>query len=105
MFILVTHCTTTTKEGACRIICRLRLQTTPKRWFANANMTSYYDVANRVYPTMTTIRCCSIREFGRGHKIKSSRPAHHQTSARHWSLTFSDLINDFAFQNARKKSM
>jgi len=103
MFIPVIHCTTTTKESACRIICRLRQQTSPKRWFANANMTSYYDVENNVYPvTMTTIPCCSILEFGRGHTIKSSRPAHHQTSARHWLLNFSDLISDFAFKKARK---
>jgi len=67
MFIAVTHCTTTTKESACRVIRRLRQQTSPKRWFANANMTSYYDVANSVYPvTMTTIRCWTIPEFGRG---------------------------------------
>jgi len=56
MFIPVTHCTTT-KESACRIICRLRQQTLPKHRFANANMTSYYAVANIVYPvTMTTLR-------------------------------------------------
>ena len=66
-FIPVTHCTTTTKESACRIIYRLRQQPLPKRWFANANMTSFYDVANSVYlVAMTTIRCCSILEFGRG---------------------------------------
>jgi len=42
-------------------------QTPPKRWFANVNMTSYYDVTNNVFPvTMTTIRHCSILEFGRG---------------------------------------
>jgi len=35
MFIPVTHCTTTTKESACRIICILRQQSSPKRWFAN----------------------------------------------------------------------
>ena len=44
IFITVTHCTTTTKKSACGIICRLRQQTSPKRWFANANMTSYYDL-------------------------------------------------------------
>jgi len=49
MFITVTHCTTTTKESACRIICRLRQQTSLKRWSANANMTSYCDVTNSVY--------------------------------------------------------
>jgi len=32
-----------------------------------------YDVTNSVYPvTMTTIRHCSILEFGRGHTIKQS---------------------------------
>jgi len=48
-------------------IFKLCRQTTPKRWFANVNMTSYRDVTNSVYPvTMTTIRHCSILEFGRG---------------------------------------
>jgi len=61
MFIALTHCTTTTKESACRIIYRLRQQTSPKRWFAYENMTSYYDVTNSVCPvTMTTTPCCSI---------------------------------------------
>jgi len=57
MFIPVAHSTATTKESACRIIRRLRQQTSPKRWFANANMTSYYDVAKSVYlVTMATRR-------------------------------------------------
>jgi len=57
MFIQVTHCTTTTEESACRLICRLPQKTSSKRWFAIANMRSYYDVANSVYPvTMTTTR-------------------------------------------------
>jgi len=44
----------------------------PKRWFANANMTTYYDVANSVYPvTMNTKRCCSILDVGR-HATKQS---------------------------------
>jgi len=39
-------------------------QTSPKRWFANVNMTSYYDVTNNVYPiTMTTIHHCSIAYY------------------------------------------
>ena len=50
-----------TKESACGIICRLRQQTSPKRWFANAKMTSYYDDANSLYAlTMIPIRGCSI---------------------------------------------
>ena len=45
-------------------------QTSPKYWFANVNTTSYRDVTNSVYPvTMTTIRHCSILEFGRGNTI------------------------------------
>jgi len=41
-------------------------------------MTSYCDVTNSVYPvTMTTIRHCSILEFGRGGIQSSSRPGHH----------------------------
>jgi len=42
-------------------------QTSPKRWFANVNMTSYCDVTNSVYPVTTTtmgLRHCS--EIGRG---------------------------------------
>jgi len=67
----VTHCTTTSKESTCKIICRLHQQTSPKRWFANVNMTSYCDVTTSVYPvTMTTIRHCSILEFGGGYTIK-----------------------------------
>jgi len=30
------------------------------------------------------MRHCSILEFGRGDIQSSSRPRHHQTSARHW---------------------
>jgi len=48
-------------------ICMLCQQTLSKRWFAKANMTSYCAVTNSVYPVkMTTIRHCSILEFGRG---------------------------------------
>jgi len=71
MFIAETHCTTTSKESACRKICMLCQQTSPIRWFANVNMASYCDVTNSVYPvTMTTIRHYLILEFGRGHAIK-----------------------------------
>jgi len=82
MFITVTHCTTTSKESACRIICMLYQKPSPKRWFANVNMTSYCDVTNIVYPvTMTTIGYCSKLGFSRGHRIKQSpqgitRPLH-----------------------------
>jgi len=61
-------------------------QTSPKRWFANVNTTSYCDVTNNVYPvTMTTIRHCLILKFGRG---ACNRPAHHQTSACHWRWAY-----------------
>ena len=57
-------------------ICTLCQETSPKRWFANVNMTSYCDVTNIVYlVTMTTIRHCWILEFGRGHPIKQSSQA------------------------------
>ena len=53
-------------------------QTSPKRWFANANMTSYCGVTNNsVYPvTMTTmVLChCSILEFGRGASNQTVAP-------------------------------
>ena len=52
-------------RSACRIICMLCQQTSPKRWLVNVNMTSYYNVKNSVHPvTITTIRHCSILEFG-----------------------------------------
>ena len=67
----MTHCTTTSKESVCRIICMLCQQTS--RWFANVNMTSYCDVTKSVYPgAMTTIGHCSILEFGRRHPLKQS---------------------------------
>ena len=64
---------TANKDSACRIICMLCQQISPKLWFANVNMTLYYDVINSVYPVkMTTIRHCSILGFGGGHTIKQS---------------------------------
>jgi len=68
MFSTVTHCTTTSKESVCRIVCMLCQQTSPKRWFANVNMALFCDVIKSVYSvtTMTTQRHCSILEFGRG---------------------------------------
>ena len=60
-------------KRACKIIYRLWQQTSLKRWFGNVNMTSECDVAKSAYPvTITTIRHCSKREFGRGHTIKQS---------------------------------
>ena len=42
-------------------------QTSPKHWFANADMTSKCDITNSLYQvTMTTIRHWSILEIGRG---------------------------------------
>jgi len=84
MFSTVTHCARTRKESACRIIHILCQQISPKCWFANANMTSYYDVTNSAYPLAMTTPChCSIPEFGRGHTIKKSPGA---PSDLHWSL-------------------
>jgi len=48
MFITVTHCTTTSKQSVCRIVCVLCQQTSPKGWLSNVNMTSYCDVTNSV---------------------------------------------------------
>jgi len=82
MFVKVAHCTTTSKESGCRIICMLCQQTSLKYWFANVKMTSYSDVTNSVYPaTMTTIRKCSILDFGTGAYKQSvatgiTRPLH-----------------------------
>jgi len=66
MFITVTHCITMSKEGACRIICMLGQQTSPRRWFGNLNMMSYWDVTNSIYLATTTIYHCTILEFGKG---------------------------------------
>jgi len=50
-------------------------QTSPKRWLANVNVTSYCDVTRSE---------CSIPDFGWGH-TSSRRPGYNKTSARHWS--------------------
>jgi len=53
-------------------------------------MTSYCDIRNGVYAvTMTTIRHCSMLEFGKGAYNQRSRPGHHQTSARRSDISFS----------------
>ena len=36
--LTVTHCTTTSNESACKMICMLCQKTSPKRWLANVNM-------------------------------------------------------------------
>ena len=83
--------------------CMLCQQTSLKRWFANVTMTSYCYVTNSVYSvTMTTIRHCSIIELGGGFH-SSSRPGHHQTSARHCLRACSknnfSMINVFTLTN------
>jgi len=76
MFITVTHCTTASKESACRKICMLCQQNSSQRWFPNVYMTSYCDVTNNIYAvTMTTVHHCSILDFDRGHTIKQSNRA------------------------------
>ena len=56
-------------------ICTVCKQTSPKRWFANVNTTSYFDVTNSVYSvTKTTIGHCSILEFGRGASNQAVSP-------------------------------
>ena len=57
------------------LMCMLCQQTSPKRWFANVNIISHFDVKNSVYPvTMTTIRHCSILEFSRGASNQAVAP-------------------------------
>jgi len=73
-------------------ICILCQQTSPKCWFANVNMKSYFDVTNSVYPvTMTTIRNCSILEFGRGASNQAVAPGitrpPHATGVKNVSVT------------------
>jgi len=43
MFITATHCTITSRESACRTICTLCQQASPKRWFANVNILKFLD--------------------------------------------------------------
>ena len=89
----MTHCTQPSKQSACRQNNTHVASTNfAKIWFANVNMTSYCDVTSSVYPvTTTTIRQCSILQFCRGGIQWSSRPRHHQTSARHCSYI---IINE-----------
>jgi len=63
MFIAVILCTTTSKESACGIICMLRQQTSPKRWFGNVNMTSYCDVTNRASRHCNATPGCGLAFF------------------------------------------
>jgi len=57
--ITVTHYTTTSEESSCRIMHMFVSKTSPKRWFASMNITSYCDVTINLFPvTMTTIRHC-----------------------------------------------
>ena len=55
--------------------CTLCQQTSPKRWFANVNMTSYCNVTKIVQLVkMTTIRHCWILKFGRGTSNQAVAP-------------------------------
>jgi len=70
--VINVHCSDTlykkSKESACEIMCMFCPQTSPKRWFANVNTTSYCDVTNSIHPiTMNTTRHCSILECGQRH--------------------------------------
>jgi len=52
-------------------------QISPKRWFANVNVTSFCDVTNSAYAVaMTTagLRHCSVLEFGRGASKQAVAP-------------------------------
>jgi len=78
-------------------------QSSPKRLFANVNMTSYCDVINSMYPvTMTTIRHCSILEFGRGASNQAvvpgiTRPLH-ATGGPYIQVKFDRENGDLALQ-------
>ena len=75
LLVTLTHCTTTSKESACKIICMLHQQTSRKRWIPNVNMTSHYDVTNSLYPVIIwTIRHCSILEFDWGASNQAVAP-------------------------------
>ena len=87
------HCTATSKENACGIICMLCQQTSPKRRFAKVNVTSHCDVTKSIYTvTMTTIRYCSILEFSRGAYRQAgapgiTRPLHATGQKWHYKAT------------------
>ena len=70
----------------------INLSTSPNRWFADVNMTSYFGVTNSVYPVSIndhhTPLLNTTAEFGGTQS--SCRPGHHQTSARHW---YRDVTN------------
>jgi len=74
MFIAVTYFTTASNDSACRIICMLCQQTSPKHWFANVSMTSHCDVTNSVYPVtmITTYATVQYYNLLGGHTIKQS---------------------------------
>jgi len=48
---------TQNKGSACRRICLLCQQTSPKRWFGNTNMTSNCDVTNSAHQMQMTTIC------------------------------------------------
>jgi len=76
-----------------------------KTVFANVNMTSYCDVTNNVCPvTMTTIRHCSIPEFGRGASNQTvalgiTRPLHATESC-----TLPIYFNDKSFILSKRQA-
>ena len=78
-------------------------ETSPKRWFANVNMTSCCDVTNSVYPvTMTTIHHCSTLEFGRGASNQAvapgiTRPLH----ATEYHVSAFHLLKLFSFPTTK----
>ena len=90
MFITGTHCRTTSKDSGCRIICMWPQQTSPKRWFGNVNVTSYWNITNSVYPVkMSTIRHYSILELcmGTNNQVVApgfTRPLHATANRLHF---------------------
>jgi len=77
--LLPYHCSSVPEYACC--VNKLRQNVGLQTWIWRHIVTSQ----NSIYPvTMTTIRHCSIPEFRRGGIQLSSRPGHHQTSARQW---------------------
>jgi len=59
-------------------------QTSPKRWFANVNMTSDWAVTDTMFNNNDHHTPRLNTRIWKGGIPWRSRPGHHQTSARHW---------------------
>jgi len=92
------HCTTTGKESACRIICMLCQQTSPKRWFANVNMTSCYDVTNSAYPLQQGFPTCGTRTTSGTRRSSRWYASNFHFFTKTWIHSFLVYVLGFVFK-------